>query len=209
MLEPVLMRSLLSIVRPFRFALALAAAIGSAVSSKGATLYGSSGTESGGQLLPYVVGVGGVSPESLELYGVTEGRAVSWLNSDPDFAAAWVATLPEKAHREITNISLGAGTTDLSVLNAALQLTMERWLTLSGGENAERIEFFAGDRGRGRGGENSDRNIALTWINSGYYAESILPDYSSVAAVPEPSAALLGALGALGLLSRRRESKAA
>lgn len=193
---------LISLKRSSFLALAVMVACASC-RSDAATLCGVSAAESGGELLPFVAGDGAFTQISQILFQKPgESISVSWGASDSTGASAWVATLPDNEERNdelaayIISISMGDSGGNIGALNAALRLAMEEGREIS--ENDRSI-------GRERGDESTDREIALNWINSGYYADSILPVDSPIVSVPEPSVSVLGALAGLSLLRRRRQ----
>lgn len=198
---------------PFKLSSCLSLAIVAAFSlgrTDAATLCGVSGAESSAELLADVAGDGALSGDSLVLFQNASSRvASSWMNSDPASAAAYVASMAESDGRGAASyflaISMGSSESISGVRDEALRLAMERWIADSGEGESEQ-EIIESGRGRGRGGESTDREIALNWINSNP-SPAVDPSFGSgspISAVPEPSATLLGALGILGLLHRRR-----
>lgn len=206
---PVPMR--LSCLHPFLLALVFAAALSFTERLVAAALCGARGSGGGTQLQPYVAGNGQLSQNSLVLFQNT-GIAVSWTGSDSTSAAAYVERMVSNDARDaatavyLLSISLG----DPDDRKDSLLRAIEIWQAL-GGNGADEIliedDRYPGDRPGRRGDSDTDREIALNWIDSNPSLNAY-PAYGSGApatAVPEPSAALLTGLGILSLLHRRRD----
>jgi hypothetical protein len=178
------MRSMFSAIRPFPFALAVA--VVSLGRLKGATLSGVNAVEGGRAPLASVAGNGGLSEDSLALFQhASESIGASWERSDGVDAAAWIASISANEDRAVAGLVTQSMGSDPEL---ALQIP-DLWQ-----QGSSRTDLIEGGRGRGRGAPNTDRDIALNWVNS-----------DSSTAVPEPSALLLSVLGVFGL-RRRRES---
>lgn len=169
--------------------------------SDAVTLCGVSGVESGSGLLPYVAGNGALNADCLVLFDNATGSvSESLAASDFGGATAWIASLPENEERDaalgvyVISISMGGTQVNAEILNSALRLAIE-----------EGQEIPGDDRGRGRGSESNDREIEPNWILSSSSTWQVIdPGSIQVASVPEPSFAVLGIIGTLGLLRRRR-----
>ncbi len=179
----------------------------------GATLSGANAIENDGQILSFVAGAGGLSEDSTNLLqNASAGIAVSWTGSDPTSAAAYVERMLRNDARDaatsvyLLSISLGSS----EGRNDSLRHALEIWLALAGSDETEIIiedDRYRGDRPSRRGNSDTDREIALNWINNDPSLNAD-PAYGlgvSAAAVPEPSAALLAGFSLLGLLHRRRD----
>lgn len=173
--------------------------------AQGATLSSAGSIDSDGRVFPFVAGAGGLSEDSTNLFQ-NAGIVASWTGSDPTSAEACVKKMvsndAQNAAASIYLLSISLGSSEGR--NDSLRHALEIWLALADNDETEIIiedDRYRGDRPSRRGDSDTDREIALNWIN----ADPTYGSGASAAAVPEPSAALLAGFSLLGLLHRRRD----
>jgi len=186
-----------SSLRPFHLTLAFMA-VAAFGQSEAATLCEASAIDSKSELFPYVAGSGELSDGSLILFGnaATQGLSESWGTSDPENALAWLRGLPNDERNnvifvDLISVSLGSSEGWNDALHSAIEIS--RALAGNG------VGIIEGDRYRGG---SRDRGTYPSGIDPAYGMGSWI--FGPV--IPEPTTALLGTLGALSLLRRRRYS---
>ncbi len=138
--------------------------------------------------------------------GATSSIVNSWQSSDPADAAEWLAALPERPDRTGMPAFLFQTLTNPDELDEAARLAVLSWLALTGSPESG-TEIIPGERPRGGGREDASAADWQTICSCTSSMDFMSPMTDSLPVVPEPSAALLAALGAVGVLRRRRHPR--
>ena len=131
---------------------------------------------------------------SLSSQDSSKSLVVHFSASDPTIALSWLMSLPDDTDRGRVFAGYLESISSEKQRSEALQRISGDW--------SDGTDTTGGDPRRDRLSSVRDRDIAQSWIDGNQQAD--FQTVSSAVAVPEPSAAILAVVGALGLLRRRR-----
>ena len=207
------MQRFTSSIRPLQFSFVLTAVCSLVSQSEATTICGVSATEGANGTVLMIIGNGDGGEKSLVRFQNTALRnvSVSWTTYNFEGTRNWLLCLSNSSER----INFTAAYLKNFDTESGLQ-TVESWLA-----SAHTMGFrkVIGADGRPVRGEAADSGSGDS--SGGYYAEAtpfnnldltVITEPTSInqnltsRVVPEPGVALLGTLGVLGLLRRRRDS---